>query len=354
MADEIVYKDDDMHSLPSIRNYYHFDNYKYEELGNIETCKKIQTELNDYIGIENLCTTITGILNQFNKKRINPLFDDDHCAVFDYWMYYKLFNNVKKLSGHKNIAEFIVKILNSRTEDLKTDKCSINQTLNVEDYFNKTKMLYDYALDYSTIKLKLQNPNSQCSQQYNDYIDKHAKNYKTIKSECTNGSEKLYCKLLEKLKKKSDEEIFPLLRACKLKSTTSRYEDKEIQDVEEGKFHAGVESSGNYQAERSSSSESEMLSQISLDPLREQTSVHSNSIPMVIAFPFFGIILILFILYKFTPFGTWLNVTFLKKKKIQHYLEEEEEEIDNLIEQTSNLPNISTQNDAHRVSYHAF
>ncbi|SBT58717.1 PIR Superfamily Protein [Plasmodium ovale wallikeri] len=352
MADEIVYKDDDMYYLPSIRNYYHFDNYKYEELGNIQTCKNIQKELNDYIGIEKLCTIITGILNQFDKKWVNPLFDDDHCAVFDYWMYYKLFNNVKKLSGDKNISEFIVKLLKSRTEDLKTDTCSINQTLGVEDYFNKTKMLYDYALDYSTIKLKLQNPNSQCSQQYNDYIHKHSENYKTIKGECTNGSEKLYCKLLEKLKKKSDEEIFPLLRPCKLKLTTSSYEDKEIQDEEDGQFHGRVESYGNYQAEKYSRSESVMIGQTSLDPLKEQTSTHSNSLPMAIAFPFFGISFILFILYKFTPFGTWLNATFLKKKNIRHYLEEED--IDNLIEQTSNPPNISTQNDEHSVSYHAF
>ncbi|SBT73436.1 Plasmodium vivax Vir protein, putative [Plasmodium ovale] len=62
-----------------------------------------------------------------------------------------------------------------------------------------------------------------------------------------------------------------------------------------------------------------------------------------------GMILIIFFLYKFTPFGAWLHDSILKKKRIRSYIEEEK---DDLLENTYESKNKNKYETVHHIGYH--
>ncbi|SBS98898.1 PIR Superfamily Protein [Plasmodium ovale curtisi] len=340
MTDKVYYNDDDMLSLPSIRNYKHIDTYKYNDFGNSGLCTTIKNELNDYVGIYDLCMDVTGILNNFNKSRITSLFDNEQCTVFNYWMYHHLYNNLTEGNDSRSVSSFIFKLLEYRKDYIKDDKCTIDIKIIFKDHFIKTKMLHDYALDYKTIKSKVESPDAECSKSYNAYIVKHSENYNKVKEECRTNESLPYCALYTKI----TEYLLPL-RACRQKDSTLRTRHGEVMmDTFQGALSEGGH--GDEFGRRMGHENSGELH----FPLTAQAHRTSNSSTiMSILFPVLGILFSFFILYRFTPAGSLLNTYLLKKKKFRTHVDEEETE--HMLENTYEYVNRNMGYDTHHIGY---
>ncbi|SBT74450.1 PIR protein [Plasmodium ovale] len=289
MTDKSYYEDDDMVFLPSIRNYKHLDNYDYDVLGNSVSCGLIKNELNNYIGIEKLCKEVTGILEQFNTSYITSLFNNDYCTIFNYWMYYHLYNNLTEKNDSQDVSSFIVKLLKSREHYKDEDKCTIYTELNVKDYFTKTKMLYDYALDYETIKRNVELPEAECTKKYNDYIHEHSENYNTVIAECKTEANTPHCKLLKEIKK----ELSPL-KPCRQKSSSL----SAVSEEETTHTFPGVLSGRGYEGEIGERRGPGDPGLLYLQPEAHTYGTSNTSTIMSIIFPFLGIFFSFFTLYR--------------------------------------------------------
>ncbi|SBT74048.1 PIR protein [Plasmodium ovale] len=340
MTDKDYYKDDDMLSLPSIRNYKHIDNYKYNEFGNTVFCTRIKNELNDYVGIQDLCMAVTGILTDFNKSRITPLFEDEECRVFNYWMYHHLYNKLIERNDSRSVPLFIVKFLESRKEYTKDDKCTIDVSLNPKDYFIKTQMLHDYALDYKTIKNKVESTGAECSKSYNDYIVKHSENYNEVKEQCRTNENLPYCTLLKKIR----EHLLPL-RACRQKDPTLSTAHGEVMPQS---FQGPLSEEGRAD-EFGRRMGDENPGELHLTPTAQTDITANSSTIMSIVFPVLGIFSSFFILHRFTPTGSLLNTYLLKKKKF--ITDVDEGETEEMLENTYEYMDTNMEYDTHHIGY---
>ncbi|SBT73340.1 PIR protein [Plasmodium ovale] len=334
------YNDDDMLSLPSIRNYRHIDTYKYNDFGNSGFCRTIKNALNEYVGIEDLCMAVTGILSDFNKSRITPLFDDEECRVFNYWMYYHLHNNLTQRNDSQIVHIFILKLLQSREDYIKDDKCKIDVTINSKDYFIKTQMLHDYALDYKTIKNKVESTGAKCSKSYNDYIVKHSENYNKVKEECITNKTLPYCVLFNKM----TEHLSPLKPCMQKDSTLSTTYGEVMTHTFQGALSEGrsADEFGGRMGDVHSG-------ELHLPPT-SQTHITSNSSTiMSIVFPVLGIFSSFFILHRFTPAGSLLNTYLLKKKKF--ITDVDEGETEEMLENTYEYMDTNMEYDTHHIGY---
>ncbi|SBT02998.1 PIR Superfamily Protein [Plasmodium ovale curtisi] len=342
MTDKSYYEDDDLRFLPSIRNYKHLDTYGYDDLGNSVICGVIKRELINYLGIEKLCKEITGILEEFNTSNIISLFNNDYCTIFNYWMYYHLYNNLTPKNNSQDVSSFIDKLLKYR-EKYKDDKCTIDTELNSRDYFTKTKMLYDYALDYKSIKSNVETPGAQCTKKYNDYIDKHSRNYNTVITECKSEANTPYCKLLKKI-----QSTLSPLKACRQKSSILSPVSKE----ETVQTFPRVSSERGHEDEIEERREPGDPGLLYLQPEAHTYGTSNSSTIMSIIFPFLGIFFTFFILYRFTPIGSLLNNYFLKKKIFRTYVNEEGSE--QILEDTYESMNRNMEYGTHHIGYHSY
>lgn len=235
---------------------------------------------------------LTGILNSYDKLNITPLINNDKCTMVKLWIYDHLYSEFSSSGSYKMIpADIISKLLGSWKELDKEKKCEFNPNLNFESDFNKMKLLYDYGLDYSTIKSKIEDPTFQCSESYVEKFNKYNENYEKIKGECTNGVFTAYCTLLQNIHKMPNMRNLSVVKFCKTKDTSSR--TREDGDGNSGDHRtlpfgqAGLE--GTVHHLRGPHSESSF---------QEDSSNHSSPIFVATIFPLLGSLLIIFFVYK--------------------------------------------------------
>ncbi|SBS99749.1 PIR Superfamily Protein, partial [Plasmodium ovale curtisi] len=178
------------------RKFYNWENSYDED----DKCGKLEKNLHNYKGIRELCLKLKGILEGFKFNRLYTLDDTHGCHVLNYWIYDYIFNEIIKKHSYENIASNItLQLLRSWDYIDPNKKCSLDSLLSNEDYFNKCKILYDYALDYETIADKIERANFKCSTEYNTYVEKAVRTYNKVKSECSVSPVLSNCKILEKI-----------------------------------------------------------------------------------------------------------------------------------------------------------
>ncbi|SBT02427.1 PIR Superfamily Protein [Plasmodium ovale curtisi] len=319
--------EDNLDSLPSNIGYYLLDKkYVGTEFG--QYCDLLKSEFATNHEIHSLCSkflrNFDKIISQFVRDRDDAKED---CKSLNYWLY----DSGMKISSDNIVNDITSSNIITKLHDVwnafNTNKyCDIQYYKIEKTDFYSMKTLYDYARDYVTIKSKIMNSDNKCSEVYHDYIEKGKEAYRDINIMCMGeniqeGVPSQICPEFKYIKKiNGDEDLSKL--------TCKKTEIIPIQEEEEG--------------------DPQLVQQGLGESVSDGTS---SSTAMGIIFPFLGITLILFMLYKFTPFGPFLRSYLIKKKLIRYNIDENEtfQELPHV----QDYANKNNENDMRNIGYNA-
>ncbi|SBT54184.1 PIR Superfamily Protein [Plasmodium ovale wallikeri] len=299
--------------LHSVRNYKNLDNDNFKEHGDTTKCNPLKLHTTNYPNFNDFCLKLTGILNKFNELPSSFLFDNNRCKFIYMWTYDKLFNGI--LNKTEDKIDSLMGWMHHFWHRDGNYICDINTDLPKRMDFEKMKVLYDYATDYESLKKYLEDSQFLCTEAFKTYLEQIVNVYTEAKGTCTNASPEKYCKLLTIIDNKYNSNELSELNCKGLKPVIHDRPD-------------------------------------SLDArvVPEQEDSHSSN-AVVFVFPLISIILTFLILYKFTPFGRWINSRFLKKRVIESQIDEEQEY--EFTEHSYVPMNTNSQNGTHNISYHS-
>ncbi|SBT01593.1 PIR Superfamily Protein [Plasmodium ovale curtisi] len=224
-----------------------------------------------------------------------------------YWFGFQLYNHLDdplKFPIIMNILDIVKKEVDSNKG---YDKEFFEIT---KEEFINLKEIYDYSQNYDAIILKTAPANFVCSREYNNYINKSYELYRTLTVECTSDI-KAYCRIFRNINNNYLNGRSSKLKCHRIKDSVSSSEvrNSNLQGSEEMSH-----SSLSEQRQSLYNSEGESIIQDSSHLKEEETSPTDSPHVATIILPVLGFLIIFFILYKFTPLGTFIHSHFIRKK----------------------------------------
>ncbi|SBT79049.1 PIR protein [Plasmodium ovale] len=251
-----------------------------------------------------------------------------------YWTGFNAFKNVKNSALFRDVMN-ILKGIKKKFDGIDINDYDISNI--DEDKFNSLKIIYDYFQNFEDIKRAISQPTYLCSAKYKSYIEDGFNEYQKIESACTSSSES-YCSIFKDIKQRFSDVILTKLECPRVRGA---------ELVDRGQ-------SATIQGQQGLASELQGRQGTHMGILDASvgsgagTSSNDNT-TVAIIFPFLGILLSFFILYKFTPFGPWLRTHVLWKKIIRSGTDEGETQ--ELLTHTYNSENINSQGFFHQIGY---
>ncbi|SBT56110.1 PIR Superfamily Protein [Plasmodium ovale wallikeri] len=313
---------------------YNLLNKKFYGTSYDKYCSEIKEELHYYKDIDELCNKLCA---NFQKVLVT-LFSDpnntEECKNLNYWLYNEVHNMYSdKITGDISTSLVIRKFDAVWKNYDQNNQCKFDIYNIKRDDFEKLKVVYDFYQDYQTIQHRITAQEKKCSSNLFKYIENSKEQYNHFDTTCSKSKEgdNLHiCKEFEYIKN-----VDRSIDISKVSCTESKELQKRIEQHDGSSREGGMESSHMYQDSQ----------------VQHGASTHSISsqIAMAIIFPFFGIILILFILHKFTPFGSLLRGYLLKNKLIRFKMDGEG--IDDLLDNTYDFEGTKLEKGQH-IRYH--
>ncbi|SBS99753.1 PIR Superfamily Protein [Plasmodium ovale curtisi] len=202
-----------------------------------------------------------------------------------------------------------------------------NMLLENNDDINKCnimEILYEF-IKYCNENRNIPSLNSFIKEFFQDFYNGIKGEYEIIYEECsTKTSEKSYCSKYNELDKQLNVDLYS------------------IKDTIQTQLENKTKSSQHL--------DSQGLSDGASLYVRGEDNILSNITPIMVGVVV-GILFFLFLLYKFTPIGSWLHRTFLRKEDIMYNYDEEN--IQNLLENNPYYDNYNSQNGKIHLPYNA-
>ncbi|SBT86060.1 PIR protein [Plasmodium malariae] len=201
-----------------------------------------------------------------------------------YWLGNELFNKLEEDSFSKVIG--ILEDVSNVFSGGGRCKCKFFKNINKEK-FEKMKIVFDYCKDHEKIEKTLELYKKTCDSKFNDYLVKANSAYNEIYN-CTENNSEPYCYELKN----------HVTNCLNKKLSSLKCEIKEVSTEDKA--------SSQYNTDY-------------IDPeyVRYASIFSSSQIFLYFVLPFIGILLIGFLLYKFTPVWSWIQARVLKKKSIR-------------------------------------
>ncbi|SBT73182.1 Plasmodium vivax Vir protein, putative [Plasmodium ovale] len=257
-----------------------------------------------------------------------------------YWMGNKIINNLGDSVSFRDVM-FTLKAVKSKCDEKNPYDENIFGITTEE--FKKLKKVYDYFENYSTIFEKIGYNSTDCTLELKKHVDDSFQNYNIVKAECAGKVNEHYCKMFQELVKKYEKDDLKKLTCNGTKNPTASSEDERVQYREVQSRGTGL-----HEPHLQTDSEGRIQDRSMHGGHISNNSSFDNVMPIL--FPIFGIFCVFFILYKFTPFGTWVNVKLLRKKVIQYDIDSKETE--ELLENTYEFSSTNKENKEHYVVYY--
>ncbi|SBT73801.1 PIR protein [Plasmodium ovale] len=319
----------------------------YDELDNVCTsdrkCTHNSLDSTDDANTRNLYKKLDANIFKFvlteelGHKNL-PQDINKRCTYFKYWFYDQIIIN--KLDGEKighivkhtpynNNDNIAFQIENA---DEVAKKCYIH-ILKLDD-IKKMKALYDYLETYNVHEKKSKINGIMCQSKYKQIFNDLISLYNQL-HDCNSGSQE-YCKEFKECKKiyhKTPSELH-----CEGDNSLI-YSEPGSGDshstLQSSPASLNTQTSGEDASDFSSASPSEGVTAYT-----GVTTVSSAAITSVI----------IFILYKVTPLGTWLRNSFQKVKNVPLYLDENEPH--KLLDEELISDSVNIDNTPHYIAYH--
>ncbi|SBS80932.1 PIR Superfamily Protein [Plasmodium ovale curtisi] len=257
-----------------------------------------------------------------------------------YWMGDKVINNLGDSVSFRDVM-FTLKAVKTKCDELKPYSENIFDI--TTEQFKKLKKIYDYFENYNTIFQKIGYSSTDCTLELKKHVEDSYQNYNIVKAECAGKVNEQYCKMFQELEHNNQNIELKELTCNGTKDPTASAEDENVQYRELQSHETGPQGS-----QLRSGFEGGIQDRSIQGGHIPNNSSFDNVMP--IFFPILGIFCVFFILYKFTPFGTWLDVKLLGKKVIQYDIDREKTE--ELLENTYEFSSTNKKNKEHHVLYY--
>ncbi|SBT84131.1 PIR protein [Plasmodium ovale] len=283
--------------------------------------------------IKNTCIKRTSIFEKllkgfyyvfYLKKNIDTFYTDRWDYMY-FWAGTKLLEN----AGGCTFLELMYVLQSVKLRNDNQTKYTYDIYEIISKDFQDLKIVYDYFNNYESIKLKIIANNDNCTEKYKQYLHSSFDVYERVKSECQTQVEEPHCKLFNYIVKKHNNIVLKKL-TCKGEMpslSVEEHKQKHLHDSDpevdlKGEIHTGGTS---------------------------PSSISDNMMPTY--FPILGIFSVLFLLYNFTPFSSWLHNILSKKEIIRHrdYEDESENNFENVYESSDSNSQYGRRN----ISYHS-
>ncbi|SCA83791.1 Plasmodium vivax Vir protein, putative [Plasmodium vivax] len=177
-------------SLP-LDGFYDRLNHSIKDLDNYkDECIKLCNKNESFPHIR-LCKILLRFLNDSSTRTDNINFANDDCIPFNYWMYGELSKKYINREPYKLIQSFaeLQSIWNSLIENKSKlhyfNKCKPDFNIPQQDDWEKRKELYDYCVNYDTLKKIRQSFKDKCNE-YWTYVESHTSLYEHFEKNCSN------------------------------------------------------------------------------------------------------------------------------------------------------------------------
>ncbi|SBT58187.1 PIR Superfamily Protein [Plasmodium ovale wallikeri] len=312
---------DNIRTLTSVKNYDKLDNND-KTYGEYDKCYSKEKKVKEFDGFDDFCYKLTGNLVNFKRLPFKDLFPNSRCKYLNCWVYDRLLKENIKTTDTK-FYDIIPTINKFFTDSYEQNECSYNFfSIPIED-FKKMKKLYDYGSNYSMIKYEVQDNQNKCSQEYYTYINRSVELYKSVKAECSTKND-LYCTVIDDIEKIHKNEDLSGLTCIPVSNPT------ELKRMGEDSLHDGrAQETESRRGPHQGYGESFSYDSRPEDAMGQEQGIgtdspSSSNVTMGILFPFMGILLASFSLYKFTPLGSLLQNSIGRTQFIEHASEEQE------------------------------
>ncbi|SBS82005.1 PIR protein [Plasmodium ovale] len=315
-------------------------------------CNKIIHLEEKHNGIKNICAKIVTNLKNLSDIKDLESSHKKRCSHLTYWSYNEI-RNIFKTNENKILDESVSSELNEVilrvNNDLPTRETCIYYFDDNFDEWNEEKYLHDYFENYTDLaKINL---DAAQDIKYCKYINHIYDLYRKHIVDCCTcySNSKLFCE--EKCPKyfKCNKEYVPnnlLLQFKCIDETSAKYKEKIHEMVTIDRIVKWVT--------EKSHEKPNLLGMINSNSLGvSDTTYYANLYDpfysaMIICFVFLGILMFLFVSYKFTPIGSLFHKN-VKKKNINYNLHEDYEQ--KFLEYDSNYGNVDLHDKRIRLRY---
>ncbi|SBS92960.1 PIR Superfamily Protein [Plasmodium ovale curtisi] len=296
-------------------------------------CQNISSVINQYPGIKEVCWEVASYLNYIGKKTLDSNTAKTYCSYLNYLLYDKIINsNVD--SNHSKIIYYIHtpwRRIISEPDFYKKDICQPIFRNMDKEYYAKWKKMFDYCANSTYIQEKL-SPKDSCAKSYCKYIDENKELYSHLTDVCSIQNKNECPPFFKDCEKNIPSYILnlPQCEEYKKSGESSHVTDEEVT----GKASAGT---------------LRTIQEIPLDssPSMNQSSSSYSNTAMLTTFPTLTILVASLLMYKLTPFGSWLRPHLQRMTKINNFLDEE----DTQLSYTSEYNDINSNNESYNIAY---
>ncbi|SBT55189.1 PIR Superfamily Protein [Plasmodium ovale wallikeri] len=294
-------------SLPSSKRYKWLDE-RYYGKGDVTKCDEFYKKEGDDVNpLHIFCLKLIGNLQNYEHLEFLHVFPKSTCKYLNLWVYEYLTRIYRDMSGAE-ARSTITKIIPIWTKFNLKDDCKLEfiSFIGYDNYENMKK-LYDYVLNYKYFQLYSINKSVVCTTEEDQYIKDAITLYEKVKEDCrTDREEKKYCVVLDDIDQVYPNGQLSTLECHEIKDSLS---DPNVETESEPHL-AGNSLRGQDHAP-------------GIDGIESASTNASSDNVVAGIFPVLGIPLISFVLYKFTPFGTWFKNRLQRNKIIEYNIHED-------------------------------
>ncbi|SBT57090.1 PIR Superfamily Protein [Plasmodium ovale wallikeri] len=310
--------ENELKSLESFSEYSRFD-MPESSSHRSEHCQDELPELSSNHHFKSFCSKFTNNYTNIISKWIPNGYNNENCEYLNYWTYSELISNNFNVDendiSNSRIINDMTKLWNNYNKDFYKD-CKFKIYNMSIAHFQHMKQLYDYSKDYSRIKANHCLDNLQCKPCYCMHIKKVISAFNLVKAACQSNEGNELCTLYSSIAENKNPE--------------SLLNDMQCTDESVSRFATG-EPSG----------------EVNLGSSLEGSSSRAG---LNAGLSILGISVIsFFVMYKFTPFQSWLNTITRGLNRNKYFVVKEEN--NEILSYSSETEDENLQNNELNLSY---
>ncbi|SBS93265.1 PIR Superfamily Protein [Plasmodium ovale curtisi] len=305
--------------LPSYVIYEKFNDTNFFTY-NCTDCKPVESAEYKYSGINELCCEMERNLKKLSTILKTVTDKNERCKYLNFWFYYQIW---KRFISHRekiyttsiiSKLTYVWGIINYRVNN---DKCTDIYHENIPlETWKEMKDLHDYFKNYDTIEKDILH-RDRC-QSYKNYVEYNDVLYKKHYNECCVSSNKNIENYFN-----CDERFNPSNLLSKFKC-----EHKDLALEVNSQKAVALKEEGQ----------------------TDNSLMSSDMNPVVtVSCTIFVLFFFLLIMYKFTPFGSWLHKRLQQNRIIKYHLHKEETH--ESLEHEYEIYSRNNENGAHSIGY---
>ncbi|SBT55305.1 PIR Superfamily Protein [Plasmodium ovale wallikeri] len=270
------------------------------------------------------------------------ILQDKRCDYLNNWIYNEVIEKFDISDSYiysNKIITYMTYNWDSfiRSADI-LNKCFFEKHIMNKQEFTKKKVLFDDTENYNSIKTKINNNDYENNSNYYKYITENYYLKSLIESECSCDNNNMFCIKFHKYNEENGKDKLCSLKCNEAITSPSPKEKTDLQCTVSEKVEEDTK-------------DEEELKYVDNETLDDVTL--SNPTGAIVTIPilltFICIFLLVFFLYKFTPYGLRLYEIIQRKKKCSNHIYEET--VNDILKNTSASDQINSDDMRYNVYY---